>query len=349
MTGSERARRVFKRERTDRVATFDILANPAVCEYMTGKSYEADPYHCTIGAMNRLGIDCGRIVWLPIKEAPPGWVVDMTGYGMYREIKEIQALENIPDWAARFPRAEKVRHTFDFEKASQRHRKLMERMQNDFGAETLYIPTINPPLTDLQVEIGAVLFFQGLLLYPEEMQHVIDSRYETAICEAEVIAQARIATAVFVADDIAYNSGPMIRPALLEKIFFPNLKRVCEPLLAAGIVPVYHTDGYVWDLIPLLYSAGIRGLHPNEPHAGNSLRKMKQDWGERLMLFGNVCCLTTLPFGKPEDVRRDVQHCIEDGASGGGYFLGSSSCLGPDIPKENIVAMFEAVQEYGRY
>jgi uroporphyrinogen decarboxylase len=69
--------------------------------------------------------------------------------------------------------------------------------------------------------------------------------------------------------------------------------------------------------------------------------------GDKLILFGSLSVRDVLPHGSPDDVRRDVERCINAAAVGGGYFLAPTSTLGPDVPIANIDAMVEHCADHG--
>ena len=72
-------------------------------------------------------------------------------------------------------------------------------------------------------------------------------------------------------------------------------------------------------------------------------------FGDRIAFWGAIDSQKVLPFGTPDDVRREVQKRIADLAPGGGYILAGVHNLQPDISPENIIAMYEEGAKYGRY
>jgi uroporphyrinogen decarboxylase len=99
----------------------------------------------------------------------------------------------------------------------------------------------------------------------------------------------------------------------------------------------------------MLIEAGIDCLNPIEPAAGMELKKVKEQHGKKISLWGNIDCSELLTFKKPIDVKNAVRQCIEDGATGGGYILASSNTIHSAVPAENFVSMIEACREYGKY
>jgi uroporphyrinogen decarboxylase len=71
---------------------------------------------------------------------------------------------------------------------------------------------------------------------------------------------------------------------------------------------------------------------------------LKREYGHVLSFWGAIDTHRALPFGSPEDVRREVQRRIGDLADGGGYVVASVHNIQAEVPPENIVAMVEAAR-----
>ena len=77
--------------------------------------------------------------------------------------------------------------------------------------------------------------------------------------------------------------------------------------------------------------------------------QLKQRFGKSLSFWGAIDTTEVLPNGTIDDVRSEVRRVIHDLAPGGGFVLASVHNLQPDIPPENILAVYEAASQYGRY
>ena len=77
--------------------------------------------------------------------------------------------------------------------------------------------------------------------------------------------------------------------------------------------------------------------------------KINEQYGDRLAFWGCVGTQTTFPFCTPDDMRAEVKHLVETVGQGGWLYLEPTHVLEPDVPWENVVAFFEACDEYGRY
>ena len=79
------------------------------------------------------------------------------------------------------------------------------------------------------------------------------------------------------------------------------------------------------------------------------LGQLKEKYGQRVCLLGDVDCAYTLTWGTLEEVRDEVKRCIHQAASGGGYICMSSNSIHSAVKPENYVEMVDAVHKYGQY
>lgn len=174
---------------------------------------------------------------------------------------------------------------------------------------------------------------------------------EYAAYQAEVAKRYLAAGAhgILIAGDLAGNDGPFLHPGLIQELVFPRIKTEVDIIKAERKVPVvYHSDGNINSLMDGVIETGIDGLNPLEPHAGMDLATIKKRYGGRLCLLGNVDTNRLLPRGTPEQVAAEVRRIIDVGFPGGGFILQTANMLTPDIPVQNVWAMFEAARAYGR-
>ncbi len=146
-------------------------------------------------------------------------------------------------------------------------------------------------------------------------------------------------------DDIAFNSGPFFSPDVFRDIFLPRMKRFAETLT---IPWVYHSDGDLNILFDDLLSMGMNGFNPFQPDVMDIV-KYKKEYGDRLCLWGNIDLNYTLSQGTTEEVEVEVRERIEALAPGGGFILATSNSITDFCKVENIFAMVQAKEKYGRY
>jgi len=145
-------------------------------------------------------------------------------------------------------------------------------------------------------------------------------------------------------DDMAFKSAPYFSPRVFRELVLPRYRRVREKITLPWVV---HSDGNLMPFLDDLVELGIAGLHPLEKGAMD-IRAVKRDYGDRICLLGNVD-LNLLGMATPDEVDREVRELIRDVGPGGGYIVTSGNSLAGYLLPENVVALAEAAQRYGRY
>ena len=148
--------------------------------------------------------------------------------------------------------------------------------------------------------------------------------------------------------DLAHNPAPLMSPKHYDEFIGPYHKEICDRVHAKGGRIIKHSDGNLLRLVPALLDAGFDGIHPIQPQCMD-IGQMKEDFGKRTCLLGNIDCGFLLVQGTPEEVRQSVKETIAQAAPGGGYIISSSNSIHPGCKPENYLAMVEAAREYGHY
>jgi uroporphyrinogen decarboxylase len=113
----------------------------------------------------------------------------------------------------------------------------------------------------------------------------------------------------------------------------------------------FHSDGNIYPLVGDLIDVGVDLLNPVQVSAGDmgDTARLKREFGDRLSFCGAIDTQQILPYGTPDDVRREVRQRIRDLAPGGGYVCAAVHCIQPDVPPENVCAMLEEALVAGQY
>ncbi len=151
------------------------------------------------------------------------------------------------------------------------------------------------------------------------------------------------------ADDTAYKNRVMIDPKLWEDLIVPGYTRINNIIHKRGGFSFWHSDGYTEPYFEGLIKAGFNGVQSLEPIAGMDLGVLKQKYGSRICLIGNIDCSQLLPFGTEQEVIESVKKCIKDAGQGGGYILGPATDLITSINPRNVMTMLKALEKYGKY
>ena len=183
---------------------------------------------------------------------------------------------------------------------------------------------------------------------PEFIHRIAAMVTEYNLKQLEMLAAAGIDVLV-VEDDIATTNSLLISPKHFMEFVNPYNKKLVARAHELGLKVVRHSDGNLWSIMDVLIDSGYDGINPLEPQAGMDLQKVKDAYGDKICLLGNIDCKELLCSGTPDQVDAAVKHAIEVAAKGGGYILCDSNSLHPGVNPENCIAMFEATKKYGQY
>jgi len=145
-------------------------------------------------------------------------------------------------------------------------------------------------------------------------------------------------------DDWGTQRGLFMGPALWKEFIAPRLKRTYAVVKAGGKFLSIHSCGMVQELFPDLISMGLNMFNPFQPEVMD-VHEMHKKYFGKLAFWGGVSVQKTLPYGTPDDVRREVLDRIKMGKRGG-YVICPSHAVPSDAPVENLVAMIETVREH---
>lgn len=152
---------------------------------------------------------------------------------------------------------------------------------------------------------------------------------------------------VFTADDLAGQNGLLMSLSMWEEHIKPYHVRLNKIIHEFGAKVIYHSDGAVMEAVPGLIDMGIDILQALQFDAkGMDAAVLKSLYGNKLCFEGGVSVQSTLPFGTPDDVRRETEERISVLGRNGGYILGPSHVIQDGTPPENIIAMFDTAVRY---
>ena len=156
---------------------------------------------------------------------------------------------------------------------------------------------------------------------------------------------------VQLADDFGAQKSLMISPRTFRQFFKPRYTQLINAIKKRTRARVFlHCDGAILKLIPDFIEMGVEVLNPLQPTAeGMDPLPIKELYGKHLAFHGAIDNQQLLVKGSPEQVSRQVRHTIQALAPGGGYILAAAHLLEPDMPVENMMAMFSAAKTYGAY
>jgi len=311
MNPRDRVLKALRHEQPDRVPRFEIWIDALPESFGIGDP--ADAYA-------HLGQDC---VLMPTRNPPEScaWRDGVDEWG--RVWRHGTFVDGVVDSAADLqrysPPLEYVEQLYDVDR--------IQGVREAYPDRCLIYGTHIGPFTAGYMAMGMQRFFTRLVEDPVFVCRLLEARTEW--CIAMYQQALRIGAEVLIlGDDAGHRGGPMISPRMWRRFIWPLHRRIVDALEAPVI---WHSDGNIEALLPMAVEAGFVGVHGLDPMAGMDLARVKREYGEDLVLVGNVD-IRVLFASDLAAVRREVDRCVDQGAPGGGYMLATcnSICEGMD-------------------
>lgn len=361
MNNLERFKKAINWEPIDRLLTYDFLDNRHILiehgGYDETREYSFEELIDINGkAWKSVGVDITRFVYDPVNHwmgskitnwirffgvSPDNWEVSQTGGTAWISRRPFRTLKELEKYMPHMPVYEEVR---DWYQPSMR-----QIQQALAGYDIVMIGAVEGPLTDAYTYMDMELFAEAIYVAPELVAHVMDCTGMFSAHIARAFAEISNVPLLFMGEDISGTGGPIFNPDFVRKEGLPRWKWISEPVKEKGYKFLFHTDGRYGNFLPLIFEdLGADGLNPIERNGCNDIFEIRKEYPDKL-LFGNVCCIHTLPHGSLGDVEDETLELIEKIGPRGGIFIGSSSEVHNAVPVENAAKMYGTVHEYGTY
>ncbi len=184
---------------------------------------------------------------------------------------------------------------------------------------------------------------------------VFERQCEIGLANLEKIYQVvgdKVSAVFVTGTDFGMQTGSFISPRAYRDLYKPFHKAVNDWIHENTPWKTFiHTCGSVMNLMEDFIEAGFDILNPVQCSAANMApRQLKEKFGARIAFWGGgVDTQRTLPFGTADEVRQEVRERIEFFAPGGGFVFNPIHNVQGGVPVENLLALYEAVKEYGHY
>ena len=349
MQGSiERVRAIINGRAPDRPALYDLFRNDAVISHFAGRTLTIENAPTVVYSAVEPALDATRpSVRLPDEEG----VVTLPDGRQQRRFRWTMWTERVQyadtqAWAAA-QRASLER--FDPTWTDARQKAVEQRLEGVAAerqklGDVFFCPSA-PGLGFMGMcgHVGLEQFCYCLVDFPDIVNDLLECRALEAIAWAEHLPPDHGLEAVFVGDDIAYKTAPMVSPTWFRQHYFPRMARVMAAYHARGIKVLFHSDGNLNLLLPDLIEAGIDGLNPIEVLAGMDVGEIHRLF-PKLFMAGGIDVSQLLPLGSPSQVRDAVRRALD--AAEGQIMIGSSTELNNEVPLENFLAMRQAAIDF---
>jgi len=198
-------------------------------------------------------------------------------------------------------------------------------------------------------------FYCDLVNYRKFACLVMDKLHEIDIeyCDFILSNFGRYIQMVYTANDLGSQNSLLISPDTYRKYIKPRQKELNSFIKKKkpDIFIYFHSCGAIYEIIPDLIEAGVDALNPVQVSATSmDTKKLKKEFGKDISFWGGgVDTQRILPFGTAQEIREEVKKRIDDLAPGGGFVFAAVHNIQADVPPQNIMAMWEALQKYGKY
>ncbi len=339
MTSEERVLAALDRREPDQVPHFEWVHSPPVVKQVTGGGTYLDLIELldidgiALGAAYRQK-QLGPNLWLDewgatrivAEDGYPVVVEDRTFLKTWADVEKWQPPD--PDDPYRYEPLKAAVERFGGQRA------IVLRLRDVFSCPRDYM--------------GYEHAMVSMVLEPELVSAVIEKSLNHYLRVLERAVEIGV-TCVVTGDDIANNRGPLFSPRTFESLMLPHYKRLVQAIHSYGLKHLKHSDGNMYPVLDDIADAGSDLIDPIDPMAGMELKVVKEKYGQRMALKGNVDQVELLRVGPPAKVVEAVKQCILDAGVGGGYICSSSNSIHPGVDIDLYRVMIDAIHRYGKY
>jgi hypothetical protein len=361
----ERIIKTFKGERTDCIATYDIMHNARLMEHLTGRKItrtNAEDVACS--AVGKV-LDLVRHFSVPFNLEPEIYT-DEDGFVRKKEWWTMAVIERP------FKTMDEVVKMVnkDIERIYEciGKRKVCKQAQfpvSLFGEDYEYLEEVRYNFKRVSEKMGGTVMVAPesctlyyalerygydwwVYLYADHKElalRLLDAYLDYEIARIDSFADTSITPVSFTSDAIGVNNSLMFSPEFTFGVVLPRTKKIIERWKSYGYYHIYFADGYKWPILDEILSWGlIDAVDPFEPLAHMEVKKFRQMYPD-VTICQPVDCQNLLYSGTPEQIRQAALKAIED-AGRSRILIGSTSEVHPNVPVENALAMYEAARNY---
>lgn len=190
-------------------------------------------------------------------------------------------------------------------------------------------------------------FVVKLFERPNELHEEAKIKKENSIELAKKQVDAG-ADFICINSDYGFNEGPFISPKMFSEFVTPYLTEVVDAIHKLGVKAILHSDGDLRKILDQLVSTGLDGYQSIDPQGHMDIAKVKEKYGNELILMGNVKT-SALQDTNKEIIHESVQYCMKYGKPNGRYIFSTSNCIFDGMPLESYHIMLEEYEKLAYY
>lgn len=348
MTRRERFLAALRLEQPDRVPLFDFLFQRPMYEHLIGRRPES--YNGRDAVACALALDHDG-VWLPFGGFS-GYQPKFLSEGVYQDEWGTTYQKGPQSWPIDAPIDYPIKRRADLAGYRVPDPTLPGRDAEIVAARDMpndgiaLLGGVQGPLTTAWLLMGLQNICIALYEDPALLTDVFRLSNEF-FKEAARRSVAAGCVGLWVSEDLGDSDRGFFKADHYRKYVLPPFVELVEFIAGLGVPVLLHSCGCIKAYLDDLAQTKISSIHPLQRTAKMDLREVKEKYGRRFCLIGNVDSSRTLPYGTPEEVATEAREAIDIAAPGGGFILASDHSLHDGIPVENILALRDTGTDYG--
>ncbi len=331
------------------------MTNTAYMSYVVGRDYWSDREGVFAEWVRRCGINLVPQWYLPSEEQRRLEQLEIMHDVNEHEQAGFHTPEDVVRVIEQLPDDESVERDFDIEAAAERYASDIKSHMELLGPDCLVISYFGQAdFMGGYTRWGYENYLVAAALYPDAMRRYYHHSALQGRLQNQAIALAcekyGIAPFAYTGQDICTAKGPIMSPQMLRELYFPELKWCLEPLVEANVGMIWHCDGDIRPIVDDIMALGVIGLQGFEEEHGphwEDMVRLRDNRGEPITVWGCVSVVSTLPHGSAAEVRAAVERSFQVAGAGRGHVLSSTSSIMPEVPFENIDALFDHGRSFG--
>ena len=224
----------------------------------------------------------------------------------------------------------------DFENAVRLLRIIRETTGMEYYLCMHGDPTFSIPNGDRMIDFSARIYEDPEGIKTEQEQRLVKM---TDFAEKlKKVDNGALLDGFTLCADYCFNVNPFFPPDIFGDLIAPPLAKVIKAYRDMGYYTIKHTDGNIMPIMEHLVQCKPDALHSLDPQGGVDLKLVKQKYGDKICLVGNVNC-GLLQTGTDEEAAADIRRALRDGMPGYGFIFSTSNCVytGLDLGRYNMM------------
>lgn len=336
-------------KKTSRTPIYDLLVNDSIIEHFAGAPLDGTNDIEIMYRAAQAAVDSTRSIFPPNKKN----LVWTDGVGNIRETDRWtqwirkHAFNSPEEWV---PWIENYIENSEYKITDEiiNNNLMTQKQMNSKLGETVYIHcTPSTAINNILFGFACGLDNFSYLLadYPELISRWMRAVEKDTDFHIDTYGFSETSPLAIIYSDVAYHQKLMFSKNTFNQIgFFEDVERICQKCHKKGLTVIFHSDGYIMDIMDELIAAGIDGLNPIEKAAGMDIYEIRRKYPD-LILAGGLDVTHLLPFGTPEEVKKETRKIISETGSDGRLLIGSSTEMSDNVPLDNFLAFWDEVMK----